>query len=306
LLLRNSFVLVAVLALGGCGLSGCRVGQQETTVFVDPQFATLVPPDTTLIVGTRVEHLVKTPLYEKYIGNGRIKLDPLERVARGTGIDPEKKLWSLLYVSNGRKSFVLGRGKFADELMAPDFSKPGVRRFSYNKILFFGDEQQALMILNSSTIAFGETDTLRALVDQRASITGFPPRLAALVKEIPYQTQFWGAYTGGPTDLMFMGNLQNAYRVLGMVSQGVFYFDLTQGVTGVVRGETKSAQAAQELHDALDGFMGLWRMMAPKNQPSLPRMFDGVHVTQEGQRVTVNVQEPADLVGEFLDGLLKK
>ncbi|MSV35226.1 MAG: hypothetical protein EXQ47_06450 [Bryobacterales bacterium] len=302
--LRNRVALIAVLLLGGCGLSGCTARRQETSVFVDPQFATLVPPDTTLIVGTRVEHLVKTPLYEKYLGGGRINI--IDRVARGTGIDPEKKLWNLLYVSNGSKSFVLGRGKFADELMAPDFSKPGVRRFSYNKTMFFGDEQQALMLVNSSTIAIGETDTLRALVDQRPSITGLPPSLAALTKEIPYQTQFWGAYAGGPVDIPFTGNLQNVNRVLGMIGQGVFYFDLTQGVTGMVRGDARTAQDAREVHDALEGFLGLGRMLGPKSQPALLRVFDGIHVAQDGPRVTVNVQEPADLAGEFLDRWLKQ
>lgn len=296
--LQSSVVLIAALAL-----AGCRVGQQETIVFVDPQFATLVPPDTTLIVGTRVEHLVKTPLYEKYLGGGRVSI--MDRVGRGTGIDPEKKLWNLLYVSNGRKSFVLGRGKFADELMAPDFSKPGVKRFSYNKVTFFGDEQQALMILNSSTIALGETDTLRALVDQRPSITGFPPRLAALVKEIPYQTQFWGAYAGGPVNVPFTGNLQNVNKVLGMIGKGVFYFDVTQGVNGTILGDARSAQDAQEVRGALEGFLGLGRLMAPKNRPELLRVFDGIHVAQEGQRVVVKVEESADLAGQFLDGWLK-
>ena len=79
-----------------------------------------MPPDTTLLVGLRVEHLVKTPLYQKYL-SGEISI--IDRFARGTGINPEKSLWNLLLVSNGRDSFVLGRGKFADELMAPDFSK---------------------------------------------------------------------------------------------------------------------------------------------------------------------------------------
>ena len=296
---RSSIALIAALAL-----AGCSAARKETSVFVDPQFAALVPPDTTLIVGTRVEHLVNTPLYKKYLGDGRIGI--VEHMGRATGVDPEKKLWNLLYVSNGRKSFVLGRGKFADELMAPDYSKPGVRRFSYHKMTLFGDEQQALLLVNSSTIAVGETDTLRALVDQRPAITGLPPRLAALTKEIPYQSQFWGAYMGGPVDIPFTGNLRNVNKVLGMIGQGIFYFDLTQGVSGIIRGDARSAQEAQEVHDALEGFLGLGRMMAPKNRPELARIFDGIHAAQDGQRVTIKVEETADLTGEFLDRWLKQ
>src|SRR6202795_1302564 len=110
-------------------LGGCSRKPAETSVFIDPQFATLVPPDTTLLVGLRVENLVKTPIYQKYMSGGKIPI--MCRFARGTGINPEKSLWNLLFISNGRQSFVLGRGKFADELMAPDFSKKGERRVGY-------------------------------------------------------------------------------------------------------------------------------------------------------------------------------
>src|SRR5438132_8560864 len=150
-------------------LAGCSLKPPETSVFIDPQFAALVPPDTTLLVGLRVEHLVKTPIYQKSLSGGKIQI--IDRLARGTGINPEKSLWNIMLVSNGKQSFVLGRGKFADELMAPDFSKKGVRRFGYQGLTMFGDEEQALVLINSSTIAMGETSMLRALVDQRTSRT---------------------------------------------------------------------------------------------------------------------------------------
>ena len=115
------------------------------------------------------------------------KISIVDRIARGTGINPEKSLWNLMFVSTGKQSFVLGRGKFADELMAPDFSKKGVRRFGYQGFTLFGDDQQAMLMVNSSTIAIADTPTLRWLVDQRASslTASLPERLAALTKEIP-------------------------------------------------------------------------------------------------------------------------
>ena len=53
-------------------LAGCSRKPAETSVFIDPQFAALVPPDTTLLVGLRVENLVKTPIYQKYLSGGKI------------------------------------------------------------------------------------------------------------------------------------------------------------------------------------------------------------------------------------------
>ncbi len=294
--LQNS-LLIAALLLGGCSRKPA-----ETSVFIDPQFAALVPPDTTLLVGLRVENLVKTPLYRKYLSGGKIGI--IDKFARGTGINPEKSLWNLLFVSNGRDSFVLGRGKFADELMAPDFSKRGVARFGYKSLTLFGDEQQAMLLVNSSTIAMGDTPTLRTLVDGRTSFRGLPGQLSALTKEVPHEAQFWGAYTGGPVDLPLTGNLANVNKVLGLVGNGIFYFDLSQGVNGTITGVAATAQDAQQAHDGLVGFLGLGRMMTP-GQSDLARALDGIQVTQDGQRVSVKIAE-SDELAETLLGLVLK
>jgi len=296
--LRNS-LLIALLLLGGCSRQPA-----ETSVFIEPQFAALVPPDTTLLVGLRVENLVKTPIYQKYLSGGKIGV--IDKFARGTGINPEKSLWNLLLVSNGRDSFVLGRGKFADELMAPDFSKKGVARFGYKGLTLFGDEQQAMLLVNSSTIAMGDTATLRALVDERPSLRGLPERLNALTKEIPHETQFWGVYVGGPVDLPLSGNLENVNKVLGLMGNGVFYFDVSQGVTGTITGVAANPQDAQQAHDGLVGFLGLGRMMMPKNRPELTRALDGIQVVQDGQRVSVKIAESDELAGELVGLVLKQ
>jgi hypothetical protein len=291
--------LIAVVLLGGCSRKAA-----ETSVFIDPQFAALVPPDTTLLVGLRVENLVKTPIYQKYLSGGKIRI--IDKFARGTGINPEKSLWNLLLVSNGRDSFVLGRGKFADELMAPDFSKKGVARFGYRGLTLFGDEQQAMLMVNSSTIAMGDTPTLRMLVDARTSFRGLPERLNALTKEVPHETQFWGVYAGGPLDLPLSGNLENVNKVLGLMGNGIFYFDLSQGLNGTVTGVAANPQDAQQAHDGLVGFLGLGRMMMPKNQPELVRALDGIQVTQDGQRVSVKISESDELAGTLIGLLLKQ
>ncbi|MEO8050268.1 MAG: hypothetical protein ABI833_07605 [Acidobacteriota bacterium] len=298
-------MLGAVMVACAVGaLESCSRKAAETSVFIDPQFLALVPPDTTLLVGLRVENLVKTPLYQKYLSGGKIRI--IDRFARGTGINPEKSLWSLLLVSNGRDSVVLGRGKFADELMAPDFSKKGVERFGYHGLTMFGDEQQAMLLVNSSTIAMGDTVTLRALVDRRPSFRGLPETLSALTKEVPHETQFWGIYAGGPQELPLSGNLANINKVLDLMGSGIFYFDVTDGVKGTITGNAANAQEAQQAHDGLVGFLGLGRMMMPKGQSDLARALDGIQVTQEGQRVTVKITESDELAGMLAGVLLQQ
>ena len=55
--MKNLMTRMLAIPIAAFALAACSVAHKETSVFVDPQFAALVPPDTTLLVGTRVEHL---------------------------------------------------------------------------------------------------------------------------------------------------------------------------------------------------------------------------------------------------------
>jgi hypothetical protein len=107
-------------------------------------------------------------------------------------------------------------------------------------------------------------------------------------------------------DLPLTGNLENVNKVLGLVGNGIFYFDVSQGVTGTITGVAASAQDAQQAHDGLVGFLGLGRMMAPKNQPDLARALDGIQVVQDGQRVSVKITESDELAGTLIGLVLKQ
>ena len=270
-------------------LAGCSRNSQTEGVFLDPALATLIPADTTVMVGTRVDLLAKTRIFQERLA----KIQAVQEFERRTKVNPQKDLWQFLFVSNGRKGFLLGRGKFADELMAPNLSRPGVQRFSYKGLILFGDERVALMFINSSTAAIGETTVLRSLVDQRPTITGPPARVVTLMKEIPREAHFWGVYAGGPVDLPLSGNMANVNKMLGMVESGDFYFDLSKRVTGLA---TASSAGAQQLQDALNGLIGLAKMAAPKSQA----LFEGIHVSSENRRVTVAVDAPPEMLELFL------
>lgn len=292
--------MLGLASVAFMSLAGCAIRPPETGVFVDPSLAPLIPADTTLIVGARVEKLSQTPLFTKLAG-----LEMIGGFAREAGVDAASRLWQVLLVSNGRRSVLLGRGKFTNGIIAPELARKGGSRFAYRGMNMFGDEEKAVLFLNSSTAVWGETPVLRDIADQKLGGSGPPPRLAALMKEIPRDAQMWGAYAGGPVNLPLTGNLQNLNKVLSMVSTGSFYFDASHGITGNVTAVAASAQDAQQIHDAMEGFIGLGRMLAPKNQPDLNRVFDGVQVSQEGQRVRVQISESEELAEEFLGLWLK-
>lgn len=282
-------------------LTACVTRPPAAGVFVDPALAPLIPADTTLIVGIRVETLAKAPLFASLAGT-----EMIGGFAREAGVDAASRLWQVLLVSNGRRSILLGKGKFTNGIIAPELAREGASRFAYHGMNLFGDEQNAVLFVNSSTAVWGETPVLREIADQKLGGSGPPPRLAALMKEIPRESQIWGAYAGGAVTLPLTGNLQNLNKVLSMVGNGWFYFDAANSLTGSVTGVAANAQAAQQVHDAIEGFIGLGRMLAPKNQPDLQHVFDGIHVTQEGQQVRVQISEPEELAAKFIGLWLKQ
>lgn len=264
---------------------------------IDPALATLIPVDTTLLVGTRLEALERTPVYQKYLADR--SFSQVEEFAKQTGLDPKKDLWELLFVSNGKNNVLLGRGKFANE-MEPRLEKEGAKRFGYKGYNLIGNEKTAVVFFSASTAAMGATESLRYLLDQRGTSKGPPAVLAGLMKDIPSDAQVWAAYGGGPIDLGFTGNLANVTKLVGLIQTGSLYFDLRTGLNGIASGDCPTGQSAEEVQGALKAFIGLARLSTPANHPELQAAFDGLRVTSQDQRVRLYIDVPQNLVDQFL------
>jgi len=284
-------LVCAAMILAGCA-HRVPVGPK-----IDPALATLVPDDTTLLVGTRLEALEKTPVYQKYLADR--KFPQVEDFAKQTGLDPQKDLWELLFVSNGKNNVLLGRGKFANE-MEPRLEKGGAKRFGYKGYNLIGDEKTAVVFISSTTAAMGPTESLRFLLDQRGASKGPPPALTALMKDIPPEAQFWAAYTGGPVDLGFTGNMANISKLVASIETGSVYFDLRTGLNGVASGECSTDQSAEEVQGALKAFIGLGRLNTPANQPEMQAAWDGLRTTLQNKRVKLYIDVPQNVVDQFL------
>jgi hypothetical protein len=284
-------VLCAVLILAGCA------PKNPAGPKIDPALATLIPDDTTLVVGTRLEALEKTPVFQKYLADR--KFPQVEEFAKQTGLDPQKDLWELLFVSDGKNNILLGRGKFANE-MEPRLEKGGAKRFGYKGYNLIGDEKSAVVFISSTTAAMGATDSLRFLLDQRGASKGPPAAIAALMKDIPADAQFWAAYAGGPVDLGFGGNLANITKLVNSIQTGSIYFDLRTGLNGVASGECSTDQNAEDVEGALKAFIGLGRLNTPAGQAEMQKAWDGLRTTREDKRVKLYIDVPQNVVDQFL------
>jgi len=251
-------------------LAGCSKPAQQSSVFIDPALIALVSSDTTLLAGARVDGMAKTPAFQKLVLNPVI-----QDISGRTGVDPGKALWQLMFTSNGRRGLILARGKFSDELMAPDLTREGMERFGYKGLTMFGNSRESLVFFNSSTIALGDTNSLWRLIDERGSIKGLPARFVPMVKTIPADALLWGVFLGGNANLPVTGNLANLNNVLAMVQNGMFYatFDDKMHLTATLTA--LSDASAQDIQGALQTLMAMAKLQG--------------QVIQEGTKLSVRL-----------------
>lgn len=101
-----------------------------------------------------------------------------------------------------------------------------------------------------------------------------------------------------------MGNAANLDRVLRAVESASLTADLRKGVQASFTGECRTTQDATTLSESLQGLLGLARGSVPKNRPDILRALTGVHVTQDGRAIKVNLDVPQDLSSKLVDELL--
>ena len=267
---------------------------------IDPALAGMIPADTVLMAGMRLEAIQKTPIYQKHLA--KLDLAPVDRFAAQMKIDPRKDLWELLYVSNGKLNAVMGRGKFSDE-SEPRIDKKGSHRFGYKGFSLVGDETTAVLLVGPTVAAIGDTPELKAMVDARDKSPGPPPAIAAVLKDISAGAHAWTAYSGGPLNLPIpaTGNLSNLRNIVDAIQTGSLYLDLRMGFSVVGGGTSRTEKDAQDLEGGLKALVGLGRLSSPNDRPDLQRIWDGIRVTQQDRNVKLYIDEPEELVEKFLN-----
>ncbi len=297
---RALLAIVMAVALASCKKEGAGVK-------VDPALSTLIPGDTTILVGLRVEDLMKAPVYQKYLSEQVVA--PIAQFAQETGIDIHKDLWEVLFISTGKESAWLARGKFSNEA-EPRLRREqrGAQRTNYRGFTLVGDEENAVLLMGPSMIGIGDTPELKRIIDTRDKTNGPPAVLANRMKEIPGSAQIWAVAKGAPIPVPpnAPANVNNLAKTLSSVESGSFYMNVNTGISGKALGIAETDQGAKELYDSLHGILGLARAMSDKNSVAMQRLYDGLRVTQDGKNVNLYIEEQEDSVAtlaSFLTGM---
>ena len=270
---------------------------------IDPALAGWIPQDTAMMAGVRVEALERTPVYQRFLAHRT--LPQVDDFSERVGINPRKDLWELLYVSNGKSSAVLGHGMFSDE-GEPKLQQRGDNRFNYKGFNLVGNERSAILLINQTVLAMGDTDELRAMVDAHEKAAGPPPAMAALLARMSASAQVWATYGGGAVRLPFdmSGNLSNVNKILSLIQTGTLYLDLSTGLAGVDEGTSVTDQDAEQLEGGLKAMIGLGRLSTSAKQPELLMVWDGLRPTRENREVKLQIDEPEHTMDTLLNLVL--
>lgn len=292
--MKTLCLIVLTLALAGCVKTA--PGPK-----IDPALASLIPPDTILLAGARLDQFQKAPMYQKHLASRPFPL--IDDFPQQIGLQVRREdLWELLLISDGKQSVVLGRGKFANEA-EPRIDKPGAQRFGYKGLTLVGDEQEAVLLLSPSVIGYGATPALRSLIDNKGKGNGPPANLAAQLKDMPAEAILWAAYGGGVNTLPFRmpGDMANLNKIIGSIQSGSVYLNFGTGINGLATGICGTDEDAKTLYDALRALSGLARLATPKERPEQGKLLDGLRITQDSHKVNVHIDEPAELVAPLLN-----
>jgi hypothetical protein len=283
-------------------LSACRP-KPSATVVIDPALITLIPADTILLAGVRMEPIKSTEIYKRYVASQ--KLPMLDEFTRKTGLDPRKDLWEFLVAANGKDMLVMARGHFSEMGLEPRLAIEGAQRFSYKGFEMLGDEaSSAVVFINSSTAVAGPTAALRHLVDARTRPDSGAPRwLLDRVNAVPSSNQIWvvGSVAGQLEKMVPKPSAQtmNFGQFLDSLKLLTAQIDLQNGIDIHAEGLCENEAGAKRLNDAMRGILGLGRISTPQSNPEMLRVYDGVKVLLKEKAVLVDVNWPLSLVDEL-------
>lgn len=296
-------VAVCAALLGGCGrVTSTGSGR------IDPALASLVPSDTAVMVGAKLDKLRETPSYEKHFS--KMPIPKLDAFAKDTGLDPRKDVWEVLFCSNGRDAGVLMlRGKFATRELEPRLEREGATRTNYKSYGLFGDERNSVFFMNSSTAVAGSTPVLKTIIDNRdRTASGVPAGLRPLIDAAPANAQVWAVFDAANISLPFTGSgpFGNMDQIMKSILNGRFSADLSKGLAFQANGACTNDQSAKQIRDLLKGLIGIGRLSTSDKQPEMLKVYDAIQVQQEGSKVNITADLPQELVDRFIDTFVAK
>lgn len=300
-------VAAAALAIAGCSFQA-RL----------PRGAVYLPADAAFVLSLDLQALASTDLYKELEQRGgAVALNRLNflKFAQVAGIDPVKDVRWLTF--SGRGASEIGPG--IDELSAvvsgtfdgkriDDFLKDSGLPFEshmdldiYQVVMVEGRCRLCIAILDDTTAAFGDGETLRAMAEGRGnpdlSLPG-DETARRLLSRVDTRAAIWGLVRGkdfaGPfADLMtrLAGGSATA-EAIGTVRDVAFFVSAGRDVTVAVDALARSSEDALIVADILEGAGAIGKLALKQAKPEASQLLTTFRVQVDGELLRASTSFP--------------
>lgn len=315
--MRNGrlYVICALILLG---IAGTAAGCSIIASAPDHQdVLSILPSDCQFVFGLDVQKLVASPSYARFQkSNSQIGND-LTAFVEETGVDPERDIDFLIGAGRSgasvtERSVIIAVGKFdKDKINAyiQTKRKPVKTTYETASLWMFPDHQsdkidKGIVILNDREIAFGDLDSLKAVIDvseKGSRNIMLNPTMGPLIQDIDTDEMIWfagdlnEALAKGPVETPLGLNLSFIRTIVGTVNIG-------DTVVGKITAIAQDPDSAAQLANAVRGFIAIAQLTGSKNR-GLKTLLSGLTVSQRSTEVSVALNLPADVFNDQILGL---
>jgi hypothetical protein len=275
----------------------------------DPQLLNLVMPDAKVLAGVNVEQ-AKGTLFGQYVLNQMQTHDTdMQKLIAMTGFDPRRDVREVLVASDGapqsKKGLALARGNFdVARITTAATGHKGVITEVYKSVTILEDEKGAngIAFLDSTTVAAGDTVSVKGAIDRLSKSQPLPAALLVKVNQWSTSQDAWGISAVPPSSLAppmkdaqpnpIMTAAQNVQQSAG----GVKF-----GANVVFNGEATcdTAQNASTLGDLVKFMLNLAQMQSGQT-PQTQALINSVQVNPSGNVLKVSASLPQDVFIQML------
>ena len=242
-------LMLCLTAIALLSMTACQSGQRAGA-FIDPAFRPLIPPDSQVLAGVRLEKLRSTDLYKKY--RAELPLAMLNQFKEKTGLDPEHDIREVLVMGSQADMVVLATGHFDAGGLEAKLDGLAAKPLIYKGHTLAGDDHYAVTILSRGVLAAGSAASLRGLIDRRDQPVEIPAALAAGLARVPGNAQLWVVAGGAIKHLGFLEQHDDVQSILEnfvrYVNGAMLSLEVDSGLTfaGRVDCNSRSGRQASE------------------------------------------------------------
>lgn len=295
------FPAITSAALAALILTGCQ--REPASARVDAAIAPLIPSNTAVLAGFRLDKLQKTPFYERYV-TGERALRFFREFQQRTGLDPRKDLWELDVAVSPDSQLVFARGKFGGQFgLEPRIEMPGMTRLSHKGYPILATKDGGVTFFNTGVAVLGPVEQLKRVIDNRDNAAGAPKELLALVGKIPARAHLWAVSSqlGAmmPQERV-EGTMGNFLRMGQTAGEFRLWSDLAEGVDLEANLTYPDEKMAAQVRDALKALLGILRLRTPSDQTELLQAYSNIFPTSVGAQVRVTAKTPFALIDQIV------